>query len=341
MTDLIRSASLMHYAEIARAAGLEPREMLRQVRLPLRCLDRPDLRIAVAGVRRLLEASALASGVEEFALRLAARGDLSTLGPVALVIREQATVGAAVEALARYIHIQDEAMRLEIAHRDDRVTIVLHLRGGHQRATRQSTELALGRVHRVISLLFSESWRPLEVHFVHAPPRRRAYHRRFFGCDVTFNSDFDAIVCAARDLERPIPTAHPMIARYVQSRVDEIGARPEHWDGKIRELVRSLLPGGHCTIENIAEHLTCDRRTIHRRLGECGTSFSAILQAERADVAMRLVEDGNRPLKEIVELLGFSAQSAMARWFRASFGCSITQWRSGSRQRTLAAAARW
>ena len=55
---------------------------------------------------------------------------------------------------------------------------------------------------------------------------------------------------------------------------------------------------------------------------------------------MRLVEDGNRPLKEIAGLLGFSAQSALARWFRGRFGCSITDWRGGGRRRTTMA-ARW
>ena len=58
---------------------------------------------------------------------------------------------------------------------------------------------------------------------------------------------------------------------------------------------------------------------------------------------MRLIEDGDRPLKEIAALLGFSAQSAMARWFRGRFGCSISQWRSGRRasgQRSLDGIAR-
>ena len=151
----------------------------------------------------------------------------------------------------------------------------------------------------------------------------------------------DAIVFPAEDMQRAIPTAHPLIASYIQSRVEEIGGPPGNWDDKIRELVRSLLPGGHCTIENVAEHLACDRRTIHRRLLECSTSFSAILDAERTDIAMRLIEDGNRPLKEIAALLGFSAQSALARWFRGRFGCSITQWRTDDRQRALAAVGHW
>lgn len=339
MTDLIRSASLTHYAEIARSVGIDPRAMLKQARLPLHCLDSPDLRIAVGGVRRLLEASAEASGVEEFGLRLAERGGFSTLGPVALVVREQATVGAALEGLARYIQVQNEAMRLEIDRRDDLVTIAMFLRGGPQRATRQSTELAVGRIHRLMVSLLSADWQPLEVHLAHSPELRRTYHRKFFGCDVTFNSEFDAIICRAGDMDRAISTAQPMLASYVESRIKEIGPRPEAWDDKVRELVRALLPGGNCTIESVAEHLVCDRRTIHRRLSECSTTFSAILDAERSDIAMRLVEDGDRPLKEIAGLLGFSAQSALARWFRGRFGCSITEWRGGGRQRTLS--ARW
>jgi AraC-like DNA-binding protein len=341
MTDLIRSASLTHYAEVARSVGIDPKAMLKQARLPRHCLERPDLRVAVAGVRRLLEASAEASGVEEFGLRLADYGGFSALGLVALVVREQATIGAAIEMLARYIQLQNEAMRLEIDRREDLVTIAMFLRGGQQRATRQSTELALGRVHRLIASLLSADWRPLEVHLAHSPPRSSAYHRKFFGCDVTFNSEFDAIVCYARDMDRAIPTAQPMLASYVENRVKEIGTRPEFWDGKVRELMRALLAGGDCTIETVAEHLGCDRRTIHRRLKECSTTFSAILDAERTDVVMRVIEDGDRPLSEIAGLLGFSAQSALARWFRGRFGCSITEWRGGGRQRTLKAAARW
>jgi AraC-like DNA-binding protein len=337
MTDLIRSACLTHFAEVARTAGIDPKAMLRRARLPLSCLDHQDMRIAVSGVRRLLEASAAAAGIDEFGLLMAERGGLSNLGPVALIVREQATVGTAIEALARYIHIHHDAMRLRIEHHSDVVTIALFLRGRLPRAQRQSTEMALGSVHRIIRSLFNADWRPLDVHFMHAPPRNRRYYRNFFGCNVTFDSDCDAIFCTADDMEHVIPTAHPLIARYLQSRVAAFDNRPESWDDKVSELVRSLLPSGNCTIERVAEYLACSRRTIHRNLLDCGTSFSAILDAQRADLVTRLIEDRNRSLAETAELLGFSAQSAMARWFRGRFGSSITQWRDGIRPKTLAA----
>jgi AraC-like DNA-binding protein len=339
MTDLIRSACLTHYAEVARSVGLDPVEMLRKVRLPVSCLERPDLRIAVAGVRRLLESSAAAAGIDEFGLRMADRGGLSNLGSVALVVREQATIGNAIEALSRFIHIHHEGMRLKIERHEDVVTISITLRGGRPRAPRQSTEMALGSIHRIIGSLFGDDWQPLDVHLGHAPPRNRRYYRSFFRCNVIFNSEIDAILLAARDLDRPIPSAHPLIAHYLRQRVEAIENRSSNWEDKVAELVRSLLPAGECSIERVAGHLACDRRTIHRHLAARGTSFSEILDTERSDLAMRLIEDGERPLKEMAALLGFSAQSAMARWFRARFGCSISQWRSDDGQR--AALARW
>jgi AraC-like DNA-binding protein len=337
MIRLIRSACLTHYAEIARSVGLEPTKMLRKVRLPLACLNDPNMRIAANSVRRLVEISAAAAGIEDFGLRMAKRGGLPNLGSVGLVVREQATLRAAIEALARFIHLHDEAARLKIEHQDDIVTITLFLLGAHRGATRQFTEWAIGTINRIISFLFDD-WRPFEVHFMHSPPRNRRHHQSFFRCNVAYDSEFDAIICAASDMDRPIPSAHPTIARYVESSIKAIDAPSESWDDKVGELVRSLLPGGRCTIERVAEYLACDRRTVHRHLLDCGTSFSAILNEQRAELAARLIEDCNRPLAGIAELLGFSAQSAMARWFRAHFGCSITRWRSGVRPKVLTVA---
>jgi AraC-like DNA-binding protein len=341
MSDLIRSATLTHYPEVAQSVGIDPRAMMRKVRLPLQSLERPDLRIAVTSMRRLLEASAAASGVEEFGLLMAERGALANLGPVALVAREQATIGEALKALARFIHIHHEGMRLMIDRLGDVVTLTVRLRGGLPRAPRQSSEMALGSLHRIIRALAGEDWQPLEAHLTHPPPRNRKYYRGFFGCPIMFNSESDALVISARDLDRKIPSAHPLIANYLEKRVEAIGVRPRQWDERVAEVVRALLNDGDCTVERVAEHFACTRRTIHRHLADCGTSFSEILDAERADLALRLIEDRSRPLATVAEMLGFSAQSAMARWFKGRFGRSVTEWRSDAREQALAAIRRW
>ncbi|WP_369721481.1 AraC family transcriptional regulator [Bradyrhizobium sp. LLZ17] len=331
MADLIRSAGLSYYPEVARSVGLDPRQMMRRVRLPLACLDRPDTPIAVTGLRRLLELSAEVSGAEDFGLRLAERGGLTNFGGVGLIVREQATVGEAIEAFSHFIHVHHDGMRLDVARDRQTVTVRLHLRGRQPTARRQSIDMTLGSVHRIIQSLFGSDWRPQEVHLHYPPPHDRRRYREFFGCRVIFNAEDDAILLSAHDMERRIPSAHPMIASYLRKRIEAIETRPASWEEKVDEVVRSLLATGDCTVERVAEHFACTRRTIHRHLAEAGISFSAILDAQRGDLVIRLIEDPDRPLADIAMQLGFSAQSAMARWFRGRFGCTISAWRKGVR----------
>ncbi|MDE2363878.1 MAG: AraC family transcriptional regulator [Hyphomicrobiales bacterium] len=330
MTDLIRSASLQRFADVAREAGLDPRKLLARVGLPPMALQDPDIRIPAGGVRRLLEEAAAATGLEDFGLRLAERGGLSNLGPVALVVREQATVGAAMDALARYVHIHNESVSLRIERTGDVVSVAPVLQVGGGVPARQSVELVLGVTFRILSAFFGSGWSPIEVHFAHPAPRNRSAHRRFFGAPVMFGAERDAIFCKASDMTRPMPAADASMARYAQAYIETIAAREPTIEGKVRELVAALLPTGRCSVERVAEHLGCDRRTVHRRLAERGATFSDILDAERASLALRLIEDRRRSLPAVAGLLGFSAQSALARWFKAKFGKSVTQWRAQS-----------
>ena len=335
MPDLIRAACLTHYADVARGVGIDPAKMLKSVGLPARGLTDPDIRIPSGAVRRLLEASASAAGIDDFGLKLAERGGLSNLGPVALVAREQPTVGAAMEALGRYIHIHNESIHLRIEQHGDIVVIAPVLLLGRPVPARQAVELLIGVAYRILTAFLGSGWRPLDVHFAHPPPRDRETYRRFFNCNVAFGAEFDAIICPTIDLDRPMAAADASMARYAQSYIETIAARSATFDGKVRELVAALLPTGRCSLERVAQHLGCDGRTVQRRLAERSMNFSQVVDAQRAEMVVRLIEDKSRSLPAVAELLGFSAQSALARWFRERFGCSISQWRTDPRHRLL------
>ena len=335
MPDLIRAACLTHYADVARSVGIDPAKMLKSVGLPARGLADPDIKIPSGGFRRLLEASAAAAGIDDFGLRLAERGGLSNLGPVALVARDQPTVGAAMEALARYIHVHNESVRLRIERHGHLIIIAPMLLLGRPVPVRQGAELLLGMTYRILSAFLGAGWRPLDVQFAYPAPRNRETYRRFFNCNVAFGAEFDAIICPAIDMDRPMAAANASMARYAESYIETIAARSSTIEGKVRELVVTLLPTGRCSLDRVAQHLGCDGRTVQRRLAEHGKNFSDLLDEQRAEMVVRLIEDKARTLPAVAELLGFSAQSALARWFRDRFGCSITQWRTDPTHRSV------
>lgn len=335
MAGLIRSACLTHYADVARRAGLDPQRMLREFNLPQRCLEDIELKIPIDAVRQLIEASAERSGVEGFGLLMAEARRLSNLGPLGLLIREQPTPRRAMEALVDFGRQLNESLFLSIEETGDVVVLREELIVGRSGSVRQSTELAIGVAFRMLRALLGPEWRPRRVCFAHDAPADRSVHDRVFGRIVEFGHDFNGIVCARADLERPNPSADPELARLARKFLDTGSPAPERdMTAEVRQLVLSLLGTGPCTIELAAQHLGVDRRTIHRHLAREGETFSGIVDAVRRELAERYLKDRDRPLAEVSLLLGFSAPSGFSRWYRQQFNAKPSGGRSRGTPRT-------
>jgi len=328
MAYQLRSASLTNYVDVARALGLEPFAFLRAARISLAALVDPDMRISAAAVARLLEASAQAAGVEDFGLRMAETRELANLGPLAFVMREEPTLRRALESMVRYLRLQNEAIAMRIDGVDGLVTIrqeALALSG----SLRQSSELVVGVLYRILTLFLGPKWKPRNICFTHSAPASTATHLRVFKMPVLFNQEFDGIICDASDLDAPLPSYDPAIARQVRQYLDAMLARSEDSTAdKVRRLVIALLPSGACSIDRVAEHLGMDARTVQRRLASQGESYSGLLNAIRTDLAGRYIENRERPLSEVAALLGFASLSAFSHWFAGQFGCSVSRWRT-------------
>ena len=330
VSGLTRSASLSSFGEVARKAGLDPDALLREFDLPQRCLAEPELYIPVDSVRRLLEACADRSGVESFGLRMAQARRLSDLGPLGLLMREQPTLRLAVEACADYANRLNAALYFTLEESANVVILREDLLLGRPGPLRQSAELAIGVVFRVLQTFMGRHWRPLRVCFSHDAPTDRSEHDRLFGCRVEFGHAFNGIVCSRRDLDVANPTADPGLARLARQMLD---AYPQQNSDKlaaqVRQLVVSLLGTGACSVEIVAQHLGVDRRTVHRRLAHEGETFSQIVSVVRRELATAFLKDPNRNLAEVSTLLGFSSLSGFSRWYRQQFG------ETPSAQRTL------
>jgi AraC-like DNA-binding protein len=92
--------------------------------------------------------------------------------------------------------------------------------------------------------------------------------------------------------------------------------------------IRSRLPGGVPGVETIADSVGLQRWTLQRRLAHYGSSFSAVTDQVRRELAERLLRQRYVPVLEISNLLGYSELSAFSRAFRRWFGISPRQYRS-------------
>lgn len=324
----IRSASLTGYADLARHVGLDPARMLRKVGLSARDLVDPDAPISSKAVRKLLESSAAAANVEDFGLRLAMGRRLSNLGPISAVMSEAATARESLESLCRYIRLINASVLTRVEDYGDAVLIRENIFVDDKNSVQQSIEMAVGVLYRSIQELLGPSWRPRSVCFEHRPPYGATCHKTFFRSPVEFNSNFNGIVCHAKDMTASRPARESEIAlsasRFLDQALTSANGSAIH---TIRLVIVAMLPNGRCTADRIARHLGVDRRTLHRRLAAEKTSFSSLLQVVRCELAARQIRDSDRSLSELADLLGFSSSSAFAFWFRKQFGQTVSKWR--------------
>lgn len=329
MPYLLRGASLTDYVDVARSLGLDPYRFLRAAGINLTALVDPDIRIPAAAVSNLLEASAHAAGVEDFGLRMAQTRQLSNLGPLAFVMREEPTLRRALNSMSRYLRLHNEALAMCIEEDDGVVILRQEALNGLPGSQRQSAELVVAVLYRVVVLFLGGGWKPRKVCFTHSAPASTATHLRVFGMPVAFGQEFDGLICDAADLESPLPSYDPAMARQVRQYLDSLLARSDDtMADKVRRLIVVLLPSGACSIERIAEHLGVDARTVQRRLTRQGESYAGILASLRAELVVRYIGNRERQLSEVAVLLGFGSLSAFSRWFSHQFGCSVSKWRA-------------
>jgi len=326
MPVTIRSATLNGYAQVASSVGLDADRLMRRFGLSPHWLGDPDRRIDAAAMAKLLEASAEASGVEDFGLRLSATRRLSNLGPFSLVVREETTARRALETLSRYVRLHSEMLSIHIEDAGDAVILREEIVPGVQAPIRQAMELFVGYLFRVMRELLGPSWEPRRICFTHSPPADLTGHLKAFGRFVEFNCDFHGIVCAAKDLNGPLPSADPAMARYARQYIEAMISRPDMTlDEKVRQMIREMLPLGRCSAAKVSGHLGVDRRTVNRHLARSGETFSSVVDSVRMELAVAYLDQSERNLTDVADLLGFSGVSALSRWHRRALGFTITQ----------------
>ncbi|MBS0452321.1 MAG: AraC family transcriptional regulator [Proteobacteria bacterium] len=326
-SEFVRSGTLAGYVELVKSLGRDPYAFMKTVGLHPKFLDDSEMLIPRDAVRELLEMTARATQTEDLALRLAAQRRLSALGPISLVIREDPTPRAALDTLCRYLKLVNASLTICVEDAGSMVVIREDLLPTPGVPMRQSVELAVGTMCRMLGELIGEHWHPLEVSFTHRPPRSGAAHRAFFGRNVKFNQEFDGLVCLASDLSKPRASADQVAAGFARKHLEAaLADRSESAQESCRQIILALLPGGTCSVREVARFQHIDRRTLHRRLDAEGLTFSQLLDQVRADLVRHHLGESDLPMSEVAQLLGFARPSSFSHWFQKKFGCSASQW---------------
>jgi AraC-like DNA-binding protein len=161
---------------------------------------------------------------------------------------------------------------------------------------------------------------PTQVLVPHAKPADVVHYRNLFKVLPQFDSEVCAIRFPAVWLDRAVDGADPERRRKALTAIRD-GNGPDLLQQVYRAL-RDALLCGRSSGNDVASALSMHRRTLNRRLQECGTTFQNVLDQVRCEAARQLLCYSEVTLDDIAASLGYAGVSPFMRSFRRWTGLS-------------------
>lgn len=326
--DRVEPDILQAFPDLVRDLSGDPGQLLRQAGIDLDAIGERRTVITYRQSVDLVARAAEHLQCTDFGMRLAARQAHAIQTPLMHVLRHARTLGEAWELVTThsYAHSLAAAIRLRRFPAEEIVMLGHDILLESLSDKRQAIEQILLVIHLSCRDATGGFLRPHRVEMRHQPMSSPATYRRYFGCDVRFGQAADALVYREDVLSFPIVASDPLACRRTLERIDVAYARhAPPLNVTVRGLISDFLGSEHCTNDEVARALAVHRRTMHRRLGEEGTSFQRIKDAVRRDRLVLYLEQTDLPLSSVSERLGFAEQSAMTRFCRKQLGCSPSE----------------
>ncbi len=118
-------------------------------------------------------------------------------------------------------------------------------------------------------------------------------------------------------LDLPIRRDEAALQRFLEGapgKISMLYRRDREMVIRVRDQLRAALPATPSQ-QDIAERLHLSSRTLHRRLAEEGSSFRAIRDALRRDLALTWLAKSEVPIAQVASDLGYAEPSAFYRAF--------------------------
>lgn len=240
------------------------------------------------------------------------------------------TLESALKRMERYfrIVIQGWSVRSSITDDSFSMTHVVPIDAANFPAS-QDARLSIG--FRMCQEICGQEFRFREVRLAH--PWQACGYEDFFGCPVRYNAEFTGFTVPLEVARRPLPAKNRDLARENDRILQDLERRLLDGSmlGRVKNSILDSLPDGKPNAQGVARKLAVSPRTLQRKLQEEGTTFQAVLDAVRKELAGHYIHNGEHDLQTITYLTGFANPPAFSRAYKKWTGRSPSEEREVGR----------
>jgi AraC-like DNA-binding protein len=282
----------------------------------------PDARVSLEAVHGMLDAGVERTRDEALGVKLGHNMCLGAGGLFDYGMQSAATTRDAAAFAERYATLLADPLHVGFEIIGTRAVIRLECEPPWPKAAADFGSSAWYKLHvvgRMPPAAHVECWFPYS-----RPADVSDHERAFDGAVLRFNAPFRGFAFDKAYERAPCPGADPALHSMVRARLDSfVGqiARLRTMTTAVRRLVvqemrRENSLSESALAERVAAALRMSRRTVSRKLEQEGTSFFAVADLVRREMALAYVLDRRLEMTEVAFLLGFSHVESFYRAFK-------------------------
>lgn len=327
MTEIaiVRAAHLHVYLDELRAIGVPVERELARSRLPSWIEETPDAYVSIPLGLEWLARCSRDIELMDLGFRASRRGTLASLSaPLRRAVLDAPTGFARMRALLRLATLDDSVLATRMQPEGDQVRMICDLEGlGGNPFVCLGEWLSLQAMISIVQSVADPAWRPREMTFVARQRPSAAAREAFPDTRILVSQIHTSMLVESELLVGPgrLARAARQSALLWTTR-SPAGATPRR-SGRPSGPISPMAPA----LPRMAEVVGLNRRTLQRRLRQCGRTYSDIVQEARFDLARELPVDPAARVIDVAMAAGYQNPLHFARAFRQLAGVSPTAYR--------------
>lgn len=256
-------------------------------------------------------------------------------GAFGYLLLNAGTLREAMQAVAHYLNLVVHPAKVSFEEEADQGALRWYLSSLTTTSTTQYVSFSVAATVLRLRAVAGPSWIPLAVELTPRELPCTETVRRIFGPNVYFSSRINAVCADRQSLDIKSATSDrrlfDLIGQLGEHLLDQ---RPSRADivTQCQKSIVNRLRDGEATLEKAALDLDLPARALQSKLALEDTTFEALLQDTRKDLAIGYLRESDLTLTDIALLLGFSELSAFSRATQRWFGMSPRAYRQELRK---------
>ena len=170
-----------------------------------------------------------------------------------------------------------------------------------------------------------------KVTFSFLPPADLNEYKSAFSTKLFFNQEVNAMIYDATVRMLPIASSNPAVLalfeNYANGLIEQLQKR-RNVSSKAQVIIMKRIRDKNLNMNVVATELFMSPRTLQRRLDEEETSYQALIDKVRSELAQNYLQEMNLSALDTALLLGFSEPSAFVKSFKRWTGASPSQFKA-------------